>query len=982
MKQTLLLILILKLTLVNGAIKTSNVSCANSIKTHLILENTKVADGAKMGVQPGDTVYLEAGNYPSLVMKNFNGTATNPITIINCGGQVIIDGGSYFTFSFRHSSYIHLTGTGDSSIEYGIEVRSPDPSSVGNGVGMGSFCKNIEIDHLKIHDVDFAGIMIKTDPTCDINTQRGNFVIDYINIHDNEIYNTGGEAMYLGYSTYNAVGRDCDNNVDNGKETMVLPHEILDLKIWNNKIYNTGREGIQIGCVRNYEIYDNDIRNYATAHLNSHQNAVQLGQGCAGVFRNNFIKDGFGHGLTITAHENTIIANNVIINAGINNPLTDENWGGFNPPSGINMHDNNFKNGHHYKIINNTIINPRANGVYMYGDKVPNHEIKNNVVMQAGGNFSTARYNAAFYIAYPKNVVQQKNYYGNDLAVVKFKDITQDDYSLNPMSFLTDAGVDTTIEYDFKYQSRIHGNGFDIGAFENTNQAIILDDFPENACNCDHVIPYGIDTIDGDRYNFLPGETICIEGGERDKLALKNVHGTSNESITITNCGSVVTIKNGGSIDIDAVTNIRFTGTGITSENYGFQVIDANSNALSVNELSNHFEIDHVQIINAGNYGIYSKDDPRHDLSANKGHFTLENSTIHDIEIRNSKRGIQIGHPRYQLGKVTNGDTLYPYAITNFKIKNVVLDTIYGGDGINIYGSVNTVIEDNKLTKIHGVGVYPGTHSEIKLERNIIKHTGKEGFRNTGSGSAKLYNNVFYNTGTRGNYSAIKFPFQNANGNMLGNAIDIQYNTVIASSNASIHVVTGNQATENCIVSNNVFSEPNKTLTSTSFPFVKINQQAMFTITNNNETLDVTNLYLEDIGTENFNLTAQSPVINQGIIAIGSIDVIGNPRVVGGTPDIGAFEFVSSQSNIKNNETVDKTMIIYPTVFENYLNMNTVLRKEMQYEIFDLRGKIVTSGDITNQHQRIATNAISSGMYIIRLRVDKEIISVQKIIKK
>ncbi|WP_459213007.1 right-handed parallel beta-helix repeat-containing protein [Aquimarina rhabdastrellae] len=951
---------------------------------HVIPEGTKVADGAKMNVAPGDIVLLEAGEYPSLVMKNFNGTAANPIIIKNQNGKAVVAGGDYFTFSFRYCSYIRVTGTGDPNETYGIEVKSPDLNSVGNGVGMGSFCKNIEIDHLEIHRVDFAGIMIKTDPTCDPATQRGNFQIDYIKIHDNKIYDTGGEAMYIGYSTYYEVQRDCDNDESNGKETTVLPHEIMNLKIWNNTIYDTGREGIQIGCVRNYEIYDNTITNYGMEQLNSHQNAVQLGQGCAGIFRNNVIKDGFGHGLTITALENTTIANNVIINSGSTNPNIDETWTGFNPPAGINLHDKNMLSGTSYRIVNNTIINPRANGIYMYGknEGVAMHEYKNNLILKAGGAFSNVKYNAAMYIEYPKYVAQKGNYFGQDLIAPKFVDAAQDDYRLQSTSFLTDAGETIIgLTEDFDYQNRPQGNGYDIGAFENTNQATVLDPFPANACQCDHVITIGIEKIDGENYNFLPGEKICIEGGVRNKLELKNIQGTANTPIEIVNCGDVVTIANGGSINLDNVKNIRFTGTGITNELYGFKVLNSSSNAFTVNDLSTAFKIDHVWIENAKNYGIYSKDDPRCDLTANKDNFVMQDVSFEDIVIKDSKRGIQIGHPRYALGKSTTCDgvakMLYPYQIKNLNLKRLSLTNIKGGDGINLYGCDNAVIEENILDTIHSVGIYAGTHSNVTLRRNSIKRTGKEGFRNTGSGTAKLYTNVFYDTGENGNYSAIKFPFQQANGAAFGNVIDVQFNTVVDFGAYGVHVVVGNNATNNCIVSNNIFSD------ATTSSFIKVNQANNFTIAHNILEHNEAIIYFEDISQENFKLTSLSPAIDFARNPTETIDFDGNIRIVGSFADAGAYEYTGTNNLTKvSTQDINEEIQIYPTLVESRFFIQTEKYENISYSVYNIYGIKVAEGYIKNEKQLIDVEDMNEGIYLLRIKKNDKIIAIKKIIKQ
>ena len=959
---------------------------------HKIPGGTKVIDGSKLLAKPGDTIELQSDAiFPSLVVKNFHGTAANPIVFTNAkDGRARIIGGDYFTFSFRYCSYIKVTGTGSPGIQYGIEVSSPDPESVGNGIGMGSYCKNIEIDHVEIHEADFAGIMIKTDPKCDLDTQRGHFQIDYINIHDNKIYNVGGEAMYIGYSTYYTVMRDCDDDETNGKETPVLPHEIMDLKIWNNDISETGREGIQIGCTRNYDIYNNRIYNYGKEQLASHQNGVQLGQGCSGTFRNNWIEKGYGHGITVTALENTKIINNIIIDAGITNPMSDTTWTGFNPPSGINMHDGRMLAGENYVIANNTIINPRANGIYMYGnsDIVSTHEFKNNLIMNSGGDFETSRYNAAIYTAYPKKIHQKANFFGGDMAAPKFVDSTNHNYRLQPESFLTDAGVSViSVNEDFDGNTRNYGNSIDIGAFENTNQAAVLDPFPESACHCDHVILQGINVVDGEDYNFLPGETICIEGGRRDKLEIKNIKGIDGNPITIQNCGDAVLVDSGNSIKLDHVEYVRFTGTGVPSIPYGFMIEASNGNAFTINNLSSFFEIDHIAIDDAGNYGIYSKDNPSCDLSSNKGYFSLKDSYIHDVMISNSKRGMQIGHPLFDADKeyTCNGTKvkLYPYEIENLKLSNIKMTIIHGGDGINIYGGKNVLIEDTSLSSIGGVGVYVGNHSDVTLRRNKIYRTKKEGFRTTGSGTARLYTNVFYDAGITGSYSAIKFPFQNAEGHIYGNKIDVQFNTIVKTKGHGIHVVAIQNADGQSIVKNNIFCNPGSTNTTTK-AFININASTLFDIDHNTMEREIADMYFADVLQEDFRPTASSPAIDIARNPTEMYDFDLNPRISGAYADAGAFEMniVSNHAIASNtiNKQQAKAVIVYPTEVEEHITI-IAKQKDIQLNIYSIEGYLVKTVSMKQSKVTIDLSELKEGMYFVKTFNEGDLISTEKIIK-
>ena len=71
----------------------------------------------------GLTLCVPAGSYSSLSINYVEGLVDSPVTIINCGGQVLLDGlnsglqgtDHWNTLSGKGSRYIHLTGTGDPS---------------------------------------------------------------------------------------------------------------------------------------------------------------------------------------------------------------------------------------------------------------------------------------------------------------------------------------------------------------------------------------------------------------------------------------------------------------------------------------------------------------------------------------------------------------------------------------------------------------------------------------------------------------------------------------------------------------------------------------------------------------------------------------------------------------------------------------------------------------------------------------------------
>jgi hypothetical protein len=424
------------------ATSTSTCGC-----TYTVPSTNPTVDGKVLNLKPGAIICLSASvTYKNLQFKNLLGSSSLPIIIKNCGGTATLNAtGLSYGMKFINSKYFRVTG-GNTPKVYGIKINNGHI-----GMSLEYRSTNFEIDHVESAYSGFAGIMAKTDPTCDNATIRGNFTMYNVVFRDNYVHHSGGEGFYIGNSFFEGARTSCGTR---------LPHEIHNVKIYNNVVKYSGWDGIQLGCAtKGAVVYNNTVENYGTKNIASQNNGVQLGGGTGGLFHNNFIKNGTGNGLIVLGLGDNVVHNNIIVNAGSHGIFCDDRY---SPGPG-------------FKFLNNTIVNSRGDGIRLYADLANLYNIVYNTIVVNPGSYSTYTSprtgNDAYLYKLSSNVKVQasNNYFTRSITALKFVNAGANNYRLYSSSPAVNKGRSIStynIYKDFYQQTRFKGSAYDIGASE------------------------------------------------------------------------------------------------------------------------------------------------------------------------------------------------------------------------------------------------------------------------------------------------------------------------------------------------------------------------------------------------------------------------------------------------------------------------------------------------------------------------------------
>jgi hypothetical protein len=237
----------------------------------------------------GDTIFILNSRVQPLKFEFIEGSASNPIVVINKGGQVKINGfNSWGALTFENCKFIKVSGKGHPGYKYGFELSAQQ-----SGLAFSELSSDCEVENVKISHDGFFGIYAKKDYGG--NPPSPAPVFHNLIIHDCFIEGVS-EGMYIG-------------------ETKTPGMEFKHLKIYNNIVRNTQRESIQIAnCVEDVEIFNNTMLNAGAEGLNAHMNILQIGDNSVANIYNNILIGAQDYGIINFGKGNVVSHNNYFEN--------------------------------------------------------------------------------------------------------------------------------------------------------------------------------------------------------------------------------------------------------------------------------------------------------------------------------------------------------------------------------------------------------------------------------------------------------------------------------------------------------------------------------------------------------------------------------------------------------------------------------------------------------------------------------------------
>ncbi|MBI4648904.1 MAG: T9SS type A sorting domain-containing protein, partial [Bacteroidia bacterium] len=139
-----------------------------------------------------------------------------------------------------------------------------------------------------------------------------------------------------------------------------------------------------------------------------------------------------------------------------------------------------------------------------------------------------------------------------------------------------------------------------------------------------------------------------------------------------------------------------------------------------------------------------------------------------------------------------------------------------------------------------------------------------------------------------------------------------------------------------------------------------------------------------------WSLQAGSPCIDAGTpdttgLNLPATDIAGNPRIINGRIDIGAYEYfiVSISENLTGFQKLFG-LTVYPNPANAQITVETLHATSLRdatVSIYDMQGQVVENFNISVTKTSLNISKLSPGVYAMKIRTDDEIV-IKKFIKQ
>ncbi|MBL0097848.1 MAG: right-handed parallel beta-helix repeat-containing protein [Bacteroidetes bacterium] len=495
--------------------------------------------------------------------------------------------------------------------------------------------------------------------------------------------------------------------------------------------------------------------------------------------------------------------------------------------------------------------------------------------------------------------------------------------------------------------------------------------------------------IDGNLFPFstlLPGDTILLLPGIRPFIILKNINGSPENPIIISNGQGEVEINSDHyfGISIRRSTHIKLSGKGSAPIKYGIRIFNKVGSGLSIGDYTSFVEVEGVEVGFSQYSGIVAKTEPF--CGFLRSSFIQENTSIHDCYVHHSgTEGMYIGSSFYN-GQVIQCSgiavTVLPPLLRNVEVYNNIVEYT-GWDGIQVSSAINTRIHHNLIrydsqskTDWQMTGIILGEGSTGEIYNNEIKDGEGSGIFTNGLGDIYIYNNKILRPGKNNNLSSGKYGmYIDEKSAISGMYFYIFNNLILNARTEGIRFLSYQGKKRNFIV-NNVILKTEISPGNFEEGYINIVGEKI-SVGSNFATTDLNLLRFHDIDKDDYRVGAGSLLIDAGqLLPFKNLlkDCEDQTRLQGTAIDIGPHESTFEREGNSNSTTQD---IAYPNPVtgadKTTINFQNPVEGWIEFILVDHTGKKIKFLDRTyytvgSQYKIIQTSELKCGLNFIQIR--------------